>query len=280
MGDAIKRVRFNFTPGLAVPCILGCNFINLHVKDILPKDLKLILQEGGTVSIAPGIGKEECGTTDFSDTRSPPPQSQLQMARKVMLPPRCDAHVTVESSGSGLCFLQNSATTYATNGVSLANGVADIRPHVPFKVRVINTFYRPHTVQKGMILVLTLPYPMQILTVPTGRKDGNIIGRGAPENSLFLEPNTPEVQLSDVLGQDATNPSQQRKYQVDLSHLDSTERKAVTNILEPRQAMWHGHLGEVTATQHRIDLIPRAKPIHSQPYRAGTRAREIETAEI
>jgi hypothetical protein len=189
------RVRFYVTPGLAVPCILGCNFINLHVKAILPKDQKVILQEGGREAIAPGIGKEECGTTEFSDTRSTPPQSKLRLARKVMLPPRCEVHVMVESAGSGLCFLQNSSETYFTNGVSLANGVADIRRHVPFKVRVINTFDRPHTFQTGMILGWTLPHPMQILTVPTGdnRKDGNIFGRGALENSLFLEQTTPEV---------------------------------------------------------------------------------------
>jgi hypothetical protein len=282
IGDAIKRVRFYVTPGLAVPCILGCNFINLHVKSILPKEQKVILQERGTVAIAPGIGNEECGTTGFSGTRSPPPQSKLRLAKKLMLPPRCEAHVMVESAGSGLCFLQNSAKTYATNCVSLANGVADIRPHVPFKVRVMHIFDRPHTLQKCMVLGWTLPHPMQILTVPTGgdRKEGNIIGRGAPDNSLFLEQTTPECQHPDVLGQDATGPAQQCKYQVDQSHRDSTERKAVTNVLEPHQAMWDDHLGEVTATQHRIDLLPGAKPVHSQPYRDGTRAREIEKEEI
>jgi hypothetical protein len=110
---------------------------------------------------------------------------------------------TVESAGSGLCFLQNSAKPYATNGVNLANGVADIRSHVPFKVWVISTFDRPHTLQKGMVLGWTIPHPIQILTVPTGddRKDGNIIGRGAPDNSLFLEQTTPEGQHPDVIGQ-------------------------------------------------------------------------------
>jgi hypothetical protein len=84
-----------------------------------------------------------------------------------MLSPRCEAHVIVESAESGLCFLQNSAKTYATNGVSLVSGVADIRPHVPFKFRVINTSERQHYLQQGMLLGWTLPHPMQILTVPT-----------------------------------------------------------------------------------------------------------------
>jgi hypothetical protein len=230
------------------------------------------------VAIAPGIGKEECEMTEFSDTRSPPPQSKLRLAKKVILPPRCQAYVMVESAGSGLCFLQNSAKTYTTDGVSLANGVADIRPHVPFKVWVINTSDRQHTLQKGMILGWTLPHPMQILTVHTDgdRKDGELVGWSAPE----IERTTNDFQPPDVPGQDATGPDQRWKDQVDLSLFFSTERQAVTNILEPHKAIWDGHLGEVTATQHRIDLIPGAKPVHSQLYRDGTRAREIEKAEI
>jgi hypothetical protein len=113
----------------------------------------------------------------------------------------------VGSAGSGLCFLQNSEKIYATNGVSLANGIADIRPHVPFKVRVINTFDRPHTLQKGMVLGWTLPHPMQILTVPTGddRKDGNIIDRGAPENSRAPEIEKEEIEK--MLAQGVIEPA-------------------------------------------------------------------------
>jgi hypothetical protein len=56
VGGLVRRVRFYVTPGLAVPCILGCNFINLHVKAILPKEQKVLLQEGGKFPfrLAPG----------------------------------------------------------------------------------------------------------------------------------------------------------------------------------------------------------------------------------
>jgi hypothetical protein len=37
LGTTVHRVRFYVAPGLAVPCILGYNFINIHVKAILPK---------------------------------------------------------------------------------------------------------------------------------------------------------------------------------------------------------------------------------------------------
>jgi hypothetical protein len=44
--------------------------------------------------------------------------------------------------------------------------------------------------------------------------------------------------------------------------------------------MWDVHLGHVHSTSHMIDLFPGAKPIHAQPYRAGPRAREAESAEV
>jgi hypothetical protein len=47
VGNLLKRVRFYVTPGLGVPCILGCTFINLHVKSIHPKEWRVDLNEGG-----------------------------------------------------------------------------------------------------------------------------------------------------------------------------------------------------------------------------------------
>jgi hypothetical protein len=38
VGNLFKRVRFYVTPGLGVPCILWCTFINLYVKSIHPKE--------------------------------------------------------------------------------------------------------------------------------------------------------------------------------------------------------------------------------------------------
>ena len=44
--------------------------------------------------------------------------------------------------------------------------------------------------------------------------------------------------------------------------------------------MWDGSLGEIAATEHRIDLVPDARPIASPPYRAGLKAREAEQTEV
>jgi hypothetical protein len=39
-------------------------------------------------------------------------------------------------------------------------------------------------------------------------------------------------------------------------------------------------LGHAHTTHHHIDLTPGAKPVHSHPYRAGPRSREVEAEEV
>jgi Aspartyl protease len=52
VGDLRTRVRFYVVPGLGVPCILGCNFIDLHVRSIHPKERRVDLREGGPIAIS------------------------------------------------------------------------------------------------------------------------------------------------------------------------------------------------------------------------------------
>jgi hypothetical protein len=55
VGGLLKRIRFYVTPGLEVPYIFGCGFINLHVKTIHPKERRVELTEGGSVAISNGL---------------------------------------------------------------------------------------------------------------------------------------------------------------------------------------------------------------------------------
>jgi hypothetical protein len=65
-----------------------------------------------------------------------------------------------------------------------------------------------------------------------------------------------------------------------LAHLLPQQRETVLQLLAKHRKMWDGRLGRVDATTHRIDLVPGAKPVHSQPYRAGPSARVAESAEV
>lgn len=44
--------------------------------------------------------------------------------------------------------------------------------------------------------------------------------------------------------------------------------------------MWDGHLGKISITEHRINLIPDAKTFKSEPYSAGPKHRDLRKAEV
>jgi Reverse transcriptase (RNA-dependent DNA polymerase) len=67
---------------------------------------------------------------------------------------------------------------------------------------------------------------------------------------------------------------------VNLALLPPEERVEVLRMLEPHHSMWDGRLGTVSATTHRIKMVPGSKPVHAQPYGAGAKARAAEKTEI
>ena len=67
---------------------------------------------------------------------------------------------------------------------------------------------------------------------------------------------------------------------LDLRHIYSPYRAKVEQLLRKYAPMWDGSLGEISTTEHHIDLLSNTRPVRQQPYRAGPRAREIEQAEV
>jgi hypothetical protein len=270
LGTTVHRVRLHVAPGLAVPCILGCNFINLHVKAILPKEKKVDLYDGASVAIA-----NESDSASKAPPREPATlaSTKVRAVQRVVIPPRCEAHVTVKTAASEFCLIQNRIC--AGQGLILTNGIADVRPQVPFKVRVINKSHQERILPNGMVLGVALPHPEQVVSLASDGVEVVDAEQQSDPGALVSEKKPCE-------GNAATTPQgdESWKDQVDLGQLSEDERVAVLRMLEPHKDMWDGHLGTVTATQHRIQLKPGAQPVHAQHYRAGTRARAAEQEEL
>ena len=47
----------------------------------------------------------------------------------------------------------------------MGNGVGDVRPLIPFRVKVLNLSAEPRTLRKNTILVFALPHLKQLLTL-------------------------------------------------------------------------------------------------------------------
>ena len=253
IGDLRVRGRFIVVDGLAAPCILGCQFINRHIANILPKEKRIHLSNGTVVSILKGSDPltptSEKTAEKEAENR---PSNTVRVAKTVTIPARAESHIWVNCQSPGLQFLQ--AKHSPSLGLSIANGVADVVPLKPFLVRVLNTSLQPRVLPKNMVVGHAFPNPQGII------------------NLVTLE-DSPTPVTPDIDGDTWRD-------EVDLSHLPASVRDAVYELLRSHRHMWDGHLGEVRATEHRIDLVPGAKPVHAQPYRAGPKAREAEQEEV
>lgn len=74
----------------------------------------------------------------------------------------------------------------------------------------------------------------------------------------------------------------EKTIQADDSKLDIPDERLdeVHNMVRKHEDMWSGQLGDIEVTEISIDLVPGAKPCNSALYRAGTKTREFEKAEI
>ena len=71
-----------------------------------------------------------------------------------------------------------------------------------------------------------------------------------------------------------------RAEEVPLEEVPEEYHQRIRKMLKKHESMWLGELGEISVTEHSIDLVPGARPFKSAPYRAGPKARELEEAEI
>jgi hypothetical protein len=173
VGTLVRR-RLYVTRGLGVPCILGCNFINLHVRSIHPKERRIDLIEGGRWPFSRGRVRATYPGRNFEPQR---PHPKVRLARKTVVPARSEMHVEVTSADSGLHLVVHHSTSSNTP-IALASGVADIRAKIPFRVRVIKSSYRDYTLQTGMIWGKLLPQLERVIAV------GAVLDESTPEKGM------------------------------------------------------------------------------------------------
>jgi hypothetical protein len=90
--DLRTRVRFYAVTGLGVPCILRCNFIDLHIRSIHPKERQVELREGGPVAISTATRLSGTASAVY---REHMPYTKIRIARRTVIPPSTEAHIEV-----------------------------------------------------------------------------------------------------------------------------------------------------------------------------------------
>jgi hypothetical protein len=87
-------VRFVVVSQLAVPMLLGCDFINTHVKTINPKDASVTLSDDSQVPLLSRIQSKHLVN-----------QATVRCSKSVTIAPYTEAVIRVKSPIAGLCTL-------------------------------------------------------------------------------------------------------------------------------------------------------------------------------
>ena len=188
--------------------------------------------------------------------------------------------VPVVSTAAGLVYLEPKAVIQQRHRVRTATGVADIKTNERFAITISNLSKTPKCLPKGAVVAYAKRNPLSIHARPE-----------KADRTLELVLHFPFERTEKADETDGPQPTQPEPSKsappdwqttVNLDDIgDADLRKRVIEMLETHQDMWtSGRLGEISATEHRIDLEPGTKPIRSMPYREGPAMRDKAAAEI
>jgi hypothetical protein len=125
----------------------------------------VLLKDASSVAILQSTSESAMGDDDHAmRTRTLQASTKVRIARLVTLPARSGGLVEVQCEAPGLRFLQASLKGSCI-GVYMANGLAEILPNRPFRVRVVNSSEKDRNLPKGMVLGQALPHPTGIVAL-------------------------------------------------------------------------------------------------------------------
>lgn len=174
---------------------------------------------------------------------------------------------------------------YEEYQVAFANGVVQISNEPPFQVLISNLRKQAHYLAKNQVVGTVLTHPTALIHIkvsatgmlgltPTSEdtpqsKDGE---SGYSVSQQVNDKNDSEMKaVTSIYGK--LEPVKEL-LTLNLGHVPDSHRKKMRDMLRELTSMWNGSAGEVSATEHFIDLMPGVRPIAQQPYWAGPTARE------
>jgi Reverse transcriptase (RNA-dependent DNA polymerase) len=183
--------------------------------------------------------------------------TRVYIAQGVTLPPYSETNILVRTENNGTCLIQNFNRTKSFNNLpyAVAPGISNILLHQPFVLRAANYGSKHIHLQKHRVMGLATAVQDDVFSIS-------------------------DINLERMEQKGPTIEDETWKDNLDINHLPKETQPKVKDMLSKYSSMWTGQLGEISITQHRIDLIPAAKPIYQAPYRAGVKGREVEKEEV
>jgi hypothetical protein len=181
----------------------------------------------------------------------------VYLAQPILLLPFSETNVPVTTDNEGTCLIQavTANRTFQKRNYATAPGISDIKNSQAFMIKVANYGKKPILLQKHTTTGISTTLSAEVLTF----------------SETSAEP-------SDQRGE--TGHDSDWKEELKIDHLSGNDQEEVVKMLSKHSSMWTGSLGEISITEHHIQLQSDAEPVYQPPYRAGVKAREVEKAEV
>ena len=275
VGSLVTRQPFVVVRNLGTDALLGCTFADKHIEAIRCRKRVVELYNGDVIPIVRRAAAPPNSPTIERCPHVPPvvqTRQFLRVAEAASLPPLSETVVAVRADVEGPHLLESLDNLYHSKQVAMSNGIANLQRNIPVAIKVANMSRKTVTLTKNERVGCAIPAAVNILAI---NFEGDPPGQSRDEGGEGLDP----VGSSS----DGTTPSASDTFTVDdveLSHLDAAQGRRVREMLRPFVDMWSGKLGNISVTQHRIELKPGSTPVHTQPYRAGPKARQVEEEHV
>ena len=263
MGCHRLRASFLVCRDLAVPAILGCEFIQRFVEAILPQENKVVLKYGGAVAIQsrkrPTLALVKASARKEGHPcpwkkRESARAGRIRLTEPAVIPPYSESVIHVRCAKTGILRVDPAERLMRKLKVSVPHGVIDAPSRANFVMKIANFSEKSVRLRKGVIVGMADGRPEYVICplLTEGRTETDSL---TPDQESWIS-------------------------EVNLDHLEERLRKKVLTLLRNYASVCDGSLGTIKGTSHRIEIVPGAKPIYQQPYRCGIERRKAEEAEV
>lgn len=190
--------------------------------------------------------------------------------RAVDLHLRSQTWIIVTSDRRGLPVMQPNEEIFSKHSICPTNCIVQVEPDTPFRVLVTNFADYKQILHKEQVIGFLLPHPTAV--VPSSLNLSEVFGITEEADSPHEDQESEHVENSPPVF--PTGASKIAKDEIDhvsvdileLSNVPVQHQDSLRALLRKYPSIWVGSLGEISPTEHRIDLVPNGGPISQPPY--------------
>lgn len=189
--------------------------------------------------------------------------NRVILADDVVLEPGRQTLASVVAGRTVTVVIEPSRALLEQFGVAASNGVHNIAAKVPFKMMMANFTHTAASLHKNEIVAFLLTGPATLIKSQT-ISTAEVFGIELPLSPTRIpSPELEKEKGGESVKQDDKHPEEVRC--LDLSHVQESHHGAIREMLSKHKDLWSGQLGEISTADHRIELIPGARPVKMQP---------------